>query len=285
MESPFDDEFRRRLEALKRLVARALAGRGGVGRSTLKERGGRVEFEEHRPYVAGDDPKDIDWSVYARLETLVVKEFAAPSEAHLLLLVDRSDSMKLWEKERALLQLAAALAYLGLASGARVACVSSRGGSAWVTGVERFSEVLDTLTRLPSGGVADLPAAVKRAPPAGAGRRTAVLLSDFYEAEETARALAALRSKGAHLVCGQILAPEEVSAPDVAAIALTDAESGEALSLELNAETRTRFSRAADEFIEERFRIAGRHGARLVQVPPAEDLLHRVERVIVGTGR
>jgi len=285
MDSPFDDEFRRRLEALKRLVARVLAGRGGMGRSTLKERGGRVEFEEHRPYVAGDDPKDLDWNVYARLETLVVKEFAAPSEAHLLILLDRSESMTLWQKERSMLQLAAALAYLGLASGARVACVSSRGGSAWVQGTERFSEVLETLLRLPSGGVADLPAAVKRAPPAGAGRRTAVLLSDFYEAEGTARALAALRGKGAHLVCGQILAPEEMTAPAAAAVALTDAETGETLSLDLDAETRTRFSQEANRFLEERLRIAGRHGARLVQVPPGDDLLHRVERVIMGTGR
>ena len=57
----FDEEFRARLEVLKRIVARALAGRGGAGRSPLRDRGGRVEFAGHRAYVAGDDARTVDW--------------------------------------------------------------------------------------------------------------------------------------------------------------------------------------------------------------------------------
>src|SRR5438093_2006216 len=36
-----------------------------------------VEFSEHRKYVAGDDPKDIDWNVFAKTDKYYVKKFQA----------------------------------------------------------------------------------------------------------------------------------------------------------------------------------------------------------------
>ena len=278
----FDDEFRRRLEVLKRLVARALAGRGGAGRSPLHERGGRVEFADHRAYAQGDDPASIDWAVYARLEALVVKEFEAPREGHLLLVIDRSASMDCFEKDRCALRLAAALGWLGLASGARVACSASTGASRWIAARERFPELLDALRKIPRGGVADLPGAVERAPASGTGRRTALVLSDLYEAKETARALVALRRRASTVVCVHVLAPQELRAPDTPAARLEDAETGEHLALSLDREMRARFHQAAEEFLSDRAALAARHHARLVRIHPGDDLVLAVERIVVG---
>ena len=36
-----------------------------------------VEFSEHRRYSHGDDPKDIDWLVYAKTDKYYVKKFEA----------------------------------------------------------------------------------------------------------------------------------------------------------------------------------------------------------------
>ena len=36
-----------------------------------------VEFSEHRKYTPGDDPKDIDWLVYAKTGKYYVKKFEA----------------------------------------------------------------------------------------------------------------------------------------------------------------------------------------------------------------
>ncbi len=36
-----------------------------------------VEFSEHRKYTTGDDPKDIDWLVYAKTDKYYVKKFEA----------------------------------------------------------------------------------------------------------------------------------------------------------------------------------------------------------------
>jgi uncharacterized protein (DUF58 family) len=278
----FDEEFRQRLEVLKRLVAKALAGRGGSGRSKLVERGGRVEFAGHRPYAPGDEAKTIDWNAYARLEMLVVKEFEAPKEAHLLLVLDRSGSMGCFGKDAAALRLAAALGWLGLAAGARVACTSNRGASPWLTEEERFPELLAALERTPADGVADLPSAVERAPPLGTGRRTAVVLSDLYEAEPAARAVAALRRRADAVVCAQVLAAEEVRVPAGEAFRLRDAETQETIEVRLDAAARARFQAAAEAFLAERAALAARHGARLCRVQPGDDLIAAVERVVVG---
>jgi len=278
----FDEEFRRRLEVLKRLVAKALAGRGGSGRSKLVERGGRVEFAGHRAYTPGDEARTIDWNAYARLETLVVKEFEAPKEAHLLLVIDRSGSMGCFGKDAAALRLAAALGWLGLAAGARVACTSCRGASPWLTAQERFPELLAALEKTPAGGAADLPQAVERAPVLGTGRRTAVVLSDLYEAEPAARAVAALRRRAEAVVCAHVLASEEVRVPAGEGFRLRDAETGEMIEVRLDAAGRDRFHAAAAAFLADREALAARHGARFCRVEPTGDLIAAVEHIVVG---
>jgi len=278
----FDDSFRRRLEVLKRVVARALAGRGGGGRSPIAERGGRIEFADHRAYAAGDDLRTIDWAVYARLEKLVVKEFEAPREAHLLLVVDRSRSMTVFDKDTAALRLAAALGWLGLAAGARVAVTSAAGASRWVAAPERFPELLDTLERLPVTDTADFAKAVERSPAAAGGRRTAILIGDLYEPEPLARALAGLGR--AQRVCVQTVAPEELRAPQAAAVLVRDAESGDEQELFLDAATRERFHAAASQFLADREQLVQRHGARFARIAPSDDLVAAVEEVLLGRG-
>jgi uncharacterized protein (DUF58 family) len=52
-----------------------------------------VEFSEHRRYAPGDDPKDIDWLVYAKTDKHYVKKFEAETNITGYLVVDASGSM------------------------------------------------------------------------------------------------------------------------------------------------------------------------------------------------
>jgi len=52
-----------------------------------------VEFSEHRKYVPGDDPKDIDWLVYAKTDKYYVKKFEAETNMTGYLVMDLSQSM------------------------------------------------------------------------------------------------------------------------------------------------------------------------------------------------
>jgi uncharacterized protein (DUF58 family) len=52
-----------------------------------------VEFSEHRRYSQGDDPKDIDWLVFAKTDRYYVKKYQAETNISGYLLMDLSASM------------------------------------------------------------------------------------------------------------------------------------------------------------------------------------------------
>ena len=56
-----------------------------------------MEFAEVRPYVPGDDYRNIEWNVSARLATPFVKTFTEERELTLLLIVDQSGSTRFGE--------------------------------------------------------------------------------------------------------------------------------------------------------------------------------------------
>jgi len=63
----------------------------GMHRSPM--RGISVEFAQHRPYVPGDEPRFIDWKVYAKTDKLYLKQFQKETNLDLVILVDVSGSM------------------------------------------------------------------------------------------------------------------------------------------------------------------------------------------------
>jgi uncharacterized protein (DUF58 family) len=76
-----------------------------------------VEFSEHRKYTPGDDPKDLDWLVYAKTDKYYVKKFEAETNITGYLAVDLSESMAYTYRQELTkldyaISLAAALAYL-----------------------------------------------------------------------------------------------------------------------------------------------------------------------------
>lgn len=52
-----------------------------------------VEFDELRPYVAGDDVRDIDWKASARSGTVLIKRFVTEKHHKVLLVADAGRNM------------------------------------------------------------------------------------------------------------------------------------------------------------------------------------------------
>ncbi len=63
----------------------------GLHRSPFQ--GFSSEFREHRRYSPGDDPRTIDWNVFARTDRLMVRRHAAETHLSCHLLIDASASM------------------------------------------------------------------------------------------------------------------------------------------------------------------------------------------------
>lgn len=75
-----------------------------------------IEFEQYRHYEPGDDPKRIDWKLFARTDKHLVRESSTESDRHIRFVLDLSGSMNYAENGLSRLQYAqvllASLAYL-----------------------------------------------------------------------------------------------------------------------------------------------------------------------------
>jgi hypothetical protein len=68
----FDEGFLRQLERLQLIMKAPVRGGLKGGRRSVK-RGQSVEFADFRDYALGDDLRQLDWNVLARLEKLFIK--------------------------------------------------------------------------------------------------------------------------------------------------------------------------------------------------------------------
>lgn len=218
----------RRIEAESgRFVASLMAG---AWRSRFRGQG--LEFEEVREYVAGDDPRAVDWNVTARFGRPFVKQFVDERERALLFVLDRTASMEgsAWagRPRRAAARVVASLALAACSDHDRsglLACgpradhfVRPQAGRAAALRLVR-----DTLALPAQSGRAALAEALGAAAtrlPAGS---IVVLLSDF--ADDGWRT-PALRCAARHDVIAVRLAAEELPPPAAGLVVLADPDHG-----------------------------------------------------------
>lgn len=78
--------------------------------------GQSVEFVQHREYVAGDDPRRIDWKAWSKTDKYYIKQYEEETNLRSTLLVDVSESMhfgtQALNKYEYACAIAASLAYL-----------------------------------------------------------------------------------------------------------------------------------------------------------------------------
>jgi uncharacterized protein (DUF58 family) len=114
------------LGRLSRLELRARWPMEGniAGRHKSPHRGSSVEFAEYRKYVPGDDPRHLDWRVYARQDKFFIKEFEADTNLRCHLVLDASGSMAFGHKLDYAKRLAATLGYLAMQQGDAVGMIA-----------------------------------------------------------------------------------------------------------------------------------------------------------------
>jgi len=232
----FDEAFLRQLERLLLLMHAPVRGGLKGGRRSVK-RGQSVEFADYREYALGDDLRQLDWNVLARLEKLFVKLFIEEEDVTITFLLDGSASMasgrpdKLQFAKRA----AAALGYIGLASEDKIAVSVLGGRSARrrtaLRGSGRVFRLLAELSAIqPAGGPTDLVAAARHAAAQLAGRGVVILISDLLDpaADRVIRELASTRSE---LIVLHVLSPDELDPALEGDLRLVDVETGESIDV------------------------------------------------------
>ncbi len=104
-----------------------------LGAHSSAQRGRGLEFQEVRPYVAGDDPRNIDWRVTARRGRPHTKLFREERERPVWLLVDLQPGLFFGSrrqlKSALVARTAALLAWVAALGGDRVGAVIAHGAA------------------------------------------------------------------------------------------------------------------------------------------------------------
>ena len=273
----FDESFLRQLERLLLLMRSPVRGGLKGGRRSVK-RGQSVEFADYRDYAMGDDLRQLDWNVYARLEKLFVKLFIEEEDVTVTLLIDASASMATGSPSKLVFakRAAAAIGYIGLASEDRVA-VSALAGRvarrrAAMRGSGRVFRLLADLSAIdPADGPTDLVAAARHAAAQLHGRGVVVLLSDLLDpgADRVIRELAAT---GSELVILHVLSPDELDPLLEGDLRLVDTETGDRVDITADLATidayKTRLAAWKQDFAD----LAARRRASYVDLSSDQNL-------------
>ena len=210
---------------------------GGEYHTAFKGQG--MEFAEVRPYQFGDDIRSIDWNVTARTGETYIKKFEEEREQTLMLVVDISGSELFGSKYKFKREIAAEISAI-------IAFSAIRNNDK--VGLILFSDVVELFVPPKKGkrhvlrlirdlfahdqasyktninvGLERLLRVLKR-------RSIVILISDFYDAgyDRTLRAVSSRHDT----IAVHLHDPREEELPAVGLLDLTDAETGETITLD-----------------------------------------------------
>jgi uncharacterized protein (DUF58 family) len=218
------------------LVARAVVEGFLTGMHRSPFFGFSQEFREYKAYAEGDDPRYVDWNVYARTERTYIKKFLGETNTRLVILLDASASMGYGSGAVTKLQygkyLAATLAYLAARQHDAVGLIvfdedivdhkqpSSRPG--------HLQGVLHSIDRAQPGTGTDLKRPIERFREFEKGRGLVAVISDFYcDPEALLAGVRPLAYQGQDVVLFQLLDPQELKPEFRESALLEDMETGE----------------------------------------------------------
>ena len=222
--------------------------------STFKGQG--VEFDEVRPYLAGDDVRTIDWNVTAKTGVPHIKRFAEERELTILFMVDVSGSQSYGSVGRSKAELAAEVTAvlaltairnqdkigLVLFSDRIVKYIPPRKGRDSVMRLVR--EVLAAEDEAVGG--TDVVEALRFLSAVQTRRAVVCLVSDFRGGGDFAKLLKAAARRH-DMVCVPVFDPAESKLPNVGLVELEDPESGALVLVDTSsASVRRRFSEKAE---------------------------------------
>lgn len=266
----------RDLELVTRKTVEGL--RQGLHRSPFH--GYSAEFSQYRHYRPGDDLKYVDWKAFARTDRLYTRQFRETTNLAALFVIDVSRSMDFAGKFDLARQVTAILGTLVLDQGdaAGVLAVDDRAHLVPPrSGHHHLRVFLSQLAQLTPSGHTGLGEALRRAATVMKRRGLVVVVSDFYEEDESLAQVRRLTRMGHDVVVVHVLAREELALDVGGAAEFVDLESGRTLMVQPSA-VREGYTAAVQQWLAKVQREVTRDGmdyVRLVAGAPLEPALRR----------
>ena len=226
------------------LVAKTVVEGFLIGLHRSPYYGVSIDFAEYRPYSPGDDPRSIDWNVFARSDRYYLKKYHGETNAEVHIILDASASMgyKSGSGSGALSKfeygcfLAASLAYFAIhqrdAVGLLLFDTDIQDHTPARTRRGQLPYILHMLDRARPGKGTDFTGSLRKTMQFLRRRGIVILISDFYEAPEAVmKSVRGLQFGGNDLILFHILDPGELELRADAPVQLEDMETAERLEV------------------------------------------------------
>lgn len=233
--------------ALARVKNLQLVARGVVegfisGLHASPYKGFSIEFAEHREYVPGDDPRHLDYRMFARTERLYVKQYEEETNMRVQILLDASGSMnykhsaKITKLEYGC-YLTAVLAYMmtrqqdsvGLTVFDEVIRLDMPARSS----PQHFNEMMHQLESLQPGKTTGLADVLHKLANRFKKRCLIIIISDLYDdTDKVIRALHHFRHRKHEVIVFQVFDKAEIDFPFDDLIVFQDLETEERLQVD-----------------------------------------------------
>ena len=229
--------------------------------------GQSIEFRQHREYTYGDDPRYVDWKVWAKQDRYYVKQFEEDTNLRCALLCDVSASMRYgrgaMNKYEYACTVAVSLAYLLLRQQDAVGCVafddSARMTVPMRTKRNHLGSIIQALEQSGPRDKTGIYPILRNAAESYPRRGLMVLISDLLvEREGLMRGLRLLRSRGHDVMVFHVLDDDELDFPFSGPTRFEGLELAEQLRCNPRA-LREGYLRALGDYLEEVRRGCSRH--------------------------
>ncbi|NJO04676.1 MAG: DUF58 domain-containing protein [Chloroflexaceae bacterium] len=268
----FDELFLRRLQRMSLQAQRTLQGNPANGGHVSRQYMPASEFSDHRPYFVGDDLRYVDWNAYARQDEMLLKLGEAEQNLDIHILLDASRSMA-WgnpSKLRLMQQLAGAVGYLVLSYNDRLHIVPF-GSQALrpfgpTRGKGRLVEMLRYIEQIPVQQTTELRTILQQHAQQYKRGGMLILCSDLLIHEGLADGLRLLPPPRWQVVVLHLLDPRELRPELQGPFELEDSETGQRISVALDAEQIAAYHQGVQEWQENLKRLCGRYGATYAPV-------------------
>ncbi len=201
-----------------------------------------VEFSEHRKYTHGDDPKDIDWLVYAKTDKYYVKKFEAETNITGYLAMDLSQSMGYTYRQELTkfdygICLAAALCYLMIHQQDPCGLITFdekiRSSLAPKSKRAHLGNVLSLLANLKPTGQTDIAHSLTQLAAMLRHRSLVMIFSDLLaDPKQVIQALHRLRHSGHDVILFHIMDEAEVNFPFHGLVEFEEPETGDRVKVD-----------------------------------------------------
>lgn len=202
--------------------ARSVVEGSIIGQHRSPVKGASVEFRQHRFYTPGDEPRRLDWRIFARTDRPYIKEYDEETNLRCVLMLDCSGSMGYTSKSGSKLEyaakLVASLSYLMLAQTESVGLgVYGAKLEQWIApraGTHQLARLIDVLERSVPLGQARMPEAMQEVVDRLGRRSLVIVVSDFFSPVQQLReGLARLRHDRHETILLQVLDRDEMQFP------------------------------------------------------------------------